>query len=201
MFLFLLLLFAEDLTRKYFPSNMLSMDLNEMSEGGALLLIATGFLGWICFFIRIEKANQTEIKNLFSKGTSKFISVIGCLLSTLMTCVMLMNGVFKFEEDIYNSAHSQEYKGWAIFITAFVVLFSFLMIIALPAIYYGRYKKLPAINPTLRYLLIFPAIYFVTACMNEYVLKIKGWDISAPESFIKILFSWMVHTLKKPITG
>jgi len=191
MFLFLALLFSEDLTRNYFPSNMLTLDSEELSVPGAYMLIVTGILGWVAFFTRIENPKQTEMKNLFSTGISKFISVIGGLLATIITCIMFMTGIFKFNEDIYNSDSPLSDKESGMLITAFFVLFGFFMMLVLPAVYYGWRKKLRAIHPTLRYALLLPAIYFVTAAMNEYVLEVRGLEMNSFINFIKISLSYI----------
>ena len=182
LLLFALLLLAENFTRSVFPGQLhLEGNLpgEEFSSEAFLLIIAGGMTGIICFFFR-ARGSEVPAKDAlgyFSRAAEKtgvFVMSVVISFMASFTLLIIWALIFPGESDSGD---------------ILMILLMFVLIFTLPfwlsIRYYRKYDRLKPINPTLRYLLLLPAIFLTTSMMNANAMDLYSEADS----------SWMVKVL------
>jgi len=164
--LFLLLVFAEDYLRKIFPENIFDLKLEEMTTGSGYLLVIAGGLGMITFFRKPNNA-EMELKGLsFSSGFSVMAGLFGGMLVSFMLCFMVLFGFIKL-----GSVYAPDEGTMPYYIMMVICVIMFIGVFVFPFFlisrYGNKYETLKLMHPSMRYLLLLPAIFLTASFLNS----------------------------------
>ena len=191
MLLCLLLMFADGWMQANFPASFSSETGHQQLSGAAFLIILLGGVtGIFCFFFR-SYGSELEPVSWLGK-ISKLIEYAGTIAIAFVVSVIcgliffLIALVFLPEKDD---------TSWVFFILLAIVM-AFVLPIYLCRRFWRRKKTMRFIHPSLRFLLLLPAIFLTTAMMKANVLGIfpdsndgtvKGWILTSVAYAINFL--------------
>ena len=172
----LLLIFVDGWARSNFPAQ-LDFDSNDISQrlsGQAFVVVLIGGLtGLVCFFFHPPGSDVVAVS-----WVGKFSRIIEVAGTFIMACIISFMAVFFLF--IVSLIFIPDDVDGLLILVLIAMIAAMVFPFVLTARYYSMKRKIRYMHPSLRYLLLLPAIFLTTAMMNANALGIfKEDDMSS----------------------